>query len=205
MMQTWAILLDSLRELRSRSLFWVALSVSILVSVMLFGLIGFDDKGWKVLWFATNENPLLREGSAGQQDLLKWLFGGALLWWWLTLGAIVLALITTANTIPEFVSSGSIDLTLSKPIGRMRLYSIKLISAMLFMILQVTICVALAYFLAGLRFGYWFHEAWLALPLVTLQFLYLFAVMSFVGLMTRSALASLLADSFQLICSKLCH
>ena len=193
MMQTWAILLDSLRELRSRSLFWIALGISVLVSVMLFGLIGFDEKGWKILWFATNENALLREGSAGQQDLLKWLFGGALLWWWLTLGAIVLALITTANTIPEFVSSGSIDLTLSKPMGRVRLYVIKVASALLFMILQVTICVAIAYVLSGVRFGYWFHEAWLALPLVTLQFLYLFAVMSFVGLITRSSLASLLA------------
>lgn len=193
MMQTWAILLDSLRELRSRSLFWIALAISVLVSLALFGLIGFDEKGWHVLWFATNESALLREGTTGQRDLLKWLFGGALLWWWLTLGAIVLALITTANTIPEFVSSGSIDLTLSKPIGRVRLYVVKILSALLFMVLQVTICVSIAYLLAGLRFGYWFHEAWLAVPLVTLQFLYLFGVMSFVGLMTRSPLASLLA------------
>lgn len=192
MRQAAAILVDSVRELRSRSLFWIALAISVLVSLMLFGMISFNDQGWRILWFATNESQVLREGTPAKRDLLSWLFGGALLWWWLTWGAIVLALITTANTIPEFVSGGAIDLVLSKPIGRARLYATKLLSAMLFMILQVAVCVTIAYLLAGLRFGIWFHAAWLALPLVTLQFLYLFAVMSLAGLVTRSALASLL-------------
>ena len=193
MMQTLAILNDSLRELRSRSLFWIALIISVFVSVVLFGLIGFNDKGWYLLWLDTNPSETVRAGSQGMRDLLGWLFGGALLWWWLTWGAIVIALIVNASTVPEFVSSGSIDMVLAKPIGRVRLFLVKVLGALLFTLLQVTACVLVAYLLVGLRFGIWFHDAWLAVPLVTLQFLYLFAVMALVGLVTRSTLASLLA------------
>lgn len=192
MTQSLAILNDSLRELRSRSLFWITLAISVLVSLALFGMIGFDEKGWHILWFETNESAILRKGTPGAQDLLTWLFGGALLWWWLTWGAIVVALIVTSSTIPEFVTSGAIDLTLSKPIGRLKLYALKVLGAMLFVLLQVTISVLIAYLLMGLRFGMWFHSAWLAVPLVTLQFFYLFSMMSLVGLVTRSTLASLL-------------
>lgn len=193
MRQIAAILLDSYRELRSRSLFWISLAISILTPLLLLGLIGFDETGWKVLWFSSNESPMLREGTPGARDLVLWLFGGALIWWWLTWGAIVMALIATSSTIPEFVTSGSIDLSLAKPIGRMKLYLTKLTASTLFVLMQAIVTVALAYVLMGLRFGHWIHEAWLAVPLVMLQYFYLFVVMSFVGLMTRSTLASLLA------------
>jgi ABC-type transport system involved in multi-copper enzyme maturation permease subunit len=193
MMQTFAILLDSLRELRSRSLFWATLGVSVMVSVALFGAIGFDEKGWHILWMSTTESPVLRAGTPGARDLMSWLFGGVLLWWWLTWGAVLMALIATSSTIPEFLASGSIDVVLAKPIGRAKIYLVKVLGALLFMLMQVTASVLIAYLLLGLRFDMWFHGAWLAVPLVLLQFLYLFTVMAFVGLVTRSTLASLLA------------
>jgi len=192
MSQTIAILQDSMRELKSRSLFWFTLSISVIVSVALFGLIGFDDKGWYILWFDTNEFDLLKKGSPGARDLMGWLFGGALMWWWLTWGSIIVALIATAGMVPDLVTGGAIDLALSKPISRVKLFGTKVLGAMVFTLLQVTICVSIAYLLLGLRFGMWFHQAWLAVPLVTLQFLYLYVVMAFVGLVTRSTLTSLL-------------
>jgi len=191
-MQTLAILHDSLRELKSKSLFWITLAISVLVSIALFGLIGFDESGWHILWFETVESETLHAGSDAARDLMSWLFGGALLWWWLTWGAIIMALIATSSTIPEFTASGEIDVTLAKPVSRAKLYLVKVLGALLFMILQATITVTIAYLLMGLRFGMWFHSAWLAIPLVALQFLYLFAPMAFVGLITRSTLASLL-------------
>ena len=97
MTQTIAILVDSLREIRSRSLFWIALAISALVAVLLFGLIGFDEKGWSILWFDTNESDILYAGSDGARDLMSWLFGGAFVWWWLSWGAIILALISTSS------------------------------------------------------------------------------------------------------------
>ena len=193
MRQTFAILLDSLRELKSRSLFWISLAISVIVAAALFGTLSFDATGWRILWFQTNESEILREGTPAARDLLRWLFAGAFIWWWLSWGAIIIALISTASIIPDFVASGSIDLVLSKPIGRTRLLLTKILGALLFMVLQVAVGLFVAWLLMGLRYGMWSHDVWLAVPLLTIQFLYLFAVMALVGLITRSTLASLLA------------
>jgi ABC-type transport system involved in multi-copper enzyme maturation permease subunit len=90
------------------------------------------------------------------------------------------------------VAEGAIDLTLARPISRLKLYALKILGALLFMLLQVTISVLIAWLLMGLRFGIWFHGALWAIPLLTLQFLYVYAVCALVGLWTRSPLASLL-------------
>lgn len=191
-MQVSAILRDSFRELRSRSLFWITIVLSAVVAIALFGLIRFDEDGWGMLWFATNESDILTSGSYAARELLSWLFGGAFVYWWLAWGTIILALLSTASIVPDFVASGSIDLAVSKPIGRMKLFIVKVLGALAFMLVQVTLGVLLAYFLMGLRFDTWFHSALWSIPLLTIQFLYLYAVMALVGVVTRSPLASLL-------------
>lgn len=186
------ILLDSIRFLRSSSLFWIALGLSALTSIILFGLIDFQPDGWRVLWFSTNESDTLVEGSEAARGLVSWLFGGALMWWWLTWIAILVALISTASVMPEFLSSGAIDLMLARPMSRAKLFLTKFTGSLLFMFAQALLAVSVGYILCGLRFGMWFHEAWLAVPLVAIQFLYLYAVMTLAAMITRSTLASLL-------------
>jgi len=192
MRQVGLILLDSVRFLRSSSLFWIALGLSALTSILLFGLIDFEPEGWRVLWFSTNESEILFEGSEAARSFVSWLFGGALMWWWLTWIAILVALISTASVMPEFLSSGAIDLVLARPMSRAKLFLVKFTGSLLFMIAQATLAVALGYVLCGLRFGLWFHNAWLAVPLVAIQFFYLYAVMTLAAMITRSTLASLL-------------
>jgi ABC-type transport system involved in multi-copper enzyme maturation permease subunit len=191
-MQAIAVLHDSLRYLRSQSLFWIALALSAVVAIALFGLLDFTPTGWRVLWLAEKESEILREGTYGSRMLLSWLFGGAFVFWWLSWGAIIVALISTASIMPDFAASGSIDLTVSKPIGRAKLFLLKVTGSTLFMLLQVTVGVVLAYLLMGFRFGMWFHGALWAIPLLVLQFLYLYAVLALAGLVTRSTLASLI-------------
>lgn len=191
-MQVKAIMIDSLRHLRSSSLFWITLALSLLSALLLFGLVNFDENGWSLLWFATNESDILKDGSPAAESLVSWLFGGAMMWWWLTWIAIVIALLSTASIMPEFMSSGAIDVTLAKPISRVKLFLTKFAGSMLFMLVQVLIAVGVGYILCGVRFGYWFHAAWLAVPLVVLQFLYLYAIMTLFAMITRSTLASLL-------------
>ncbi len=189
MMQALAILHESLRHLRSRSLFWITLGISALSAILLFGMIGFDTTGWKILWLDTNESEILREGSYGARQLMAWLFG-AFVFWWLSWGAIILALVSTASLIPDFVAAGSIDVVLAKPIKRLQIFGLKILGALLFMLLQVTICAGLAYLLLGIRFDLWFHASLWAIPLLTLQFLFVYVVTVLVGLLTRSPLAS---------------
>jgi hypothetical protein len=124
---------------------------------------------------------------------MAWVFSGVFVWWWLSWGAIILALISTASIMPDFVVGGAVETTVSKPISRLKLFSLKVCGALLFVFLQVTISVVLAYLLMGLRFGLWYHEALWAIPLLTILFLYLYSVAALVGILTKSPLASLLS------------
>jgi ABC-type transport system involved in multi-copper enzyme maturation permease subunit len=190
--QIYAILLDSLRFLRSQWLFWGALFFSMLIAIALFGTIRFTPEGWGVLWLSVHESEILTERSFGARSLMSWLFGGAFVYWWLAWGAIIVGLVSTASIIPSLVSKGSIDLLDSKPISRVTLLMAKIGGALLFMLVQVTLGVLAAYVLLGLRYDMWFHSALWAIPLLTIQFLYLYAIMVLLGIITRSALASLL-------------
>ncbi len=191
-MQSLAILIDSIRAMRSRYLFWISLAISILAAILLFGLISFNEQGWRVLWYETNKSDVYRAGSDNARDLIAWLFNSIYVKWWLSWGAIILAVISTASVIPDFLASGSIDLSLSKPISRLKLMGLKFLGAVLFVALQVSVGVGLAYLLMGVKIGIWLTVAFWAIPLVTLQFFYLYAISMLVAVVTRSTLASLL-------------
>ena len=191
-MQTLAILQDSIRALRSRYLFWISLSISVMVAVALFGMISFNEQGWRILWFETSEHEFYRAGTDDSRDLIAWIFNSVYVRWWLSWAAIALALISTASIVPDFLAGGAIEVSLSKPISRLKLISLKIIGAMLFVALQVTVGVSLAWLLMGVKIGIWLPAAFWAIPLITLQFFYLYSVATLVGVLTRSTLASLL-------------
>lgn len=186
--QIGAILLDSLRLLRSRSLFWLTLGLSALAAVVLFGTYSFNDQGMRVLRFSTIENPLLVAGSPGARQFVAYMFNSIYVYWWLSWGAIVLAVLSTASILPEFLSSGSIELSLAKPISRFALLFWRVVGALLFVLLQTSVGVGVAYLLMGLKFGIWIHESLWAIPLITLQFFYLFCISTLLAVLTRSTL-----------------
>jgi ABC-type transport system involved in multi-copper enzyme maturation permease subunit len=190
-MQAWAILVDSLRELRSRSLFWVTLGISCIVAIGLFGLIGFNEDGWYMLWFDTNESDRIFAGSDGARELMMWMFS-AFVYWWLTWGAIVLALLSTSSILPGFLAGGAIEITLAKPIRRLWLFLLKVAGALLFVFVQTALTVVLSFVLLGLKADMWIPATLWAIPLIVVQFLYLFALSALVAVVTRSTLASLL-------------
>lgn len=186
--QIGAILLDSLRLLKSRSLFWLSLALSVLAAVILFGTYSFNDKGMRILWWSTIENPSLAAGTPGARQFIAYMFNSIYVYWWLSWGAIVLAVLSTASILPEFLSSGSIELSLAKPISRLSLLFWRVVGALLFVLLQTAVGVGVAYLLMGLKFGIWIHEALLTIPLITLQFFYLFCVSTLLAVLTRSTL-----------------
>ena len=192
MMQVLAILNDSLRELKGRSLFWITLIISAFAAFALLGSIGFNQEGWRILWFETIKSDVLRAGTPASRDVMAGLFNGFFVKFWLGWGAIILALISTSSVMPEFLASGAIDLSLAKPISRLKLFLVKVFGACLFVTVQVAVSALLAYVLVGLKAGIWLHTSLLAIPLITLQFLYLYAMSVLVAVTTRSTLASLL-------------
>jgi hypothetical protein len=111
---------------------------------------------------------------------------------WLTWAAAVLALISTASIFPDFVSSGSIELLLSRPLGRLRLYFTKYFSGLLFVALQVVVFSAASFVVIAIRGQSLEWGVFLAVPIVVLFFSYLFCVLAVVGQLTRSTVAALL-------------
>jgi ABC-type transport system involved in multi-copper enzyme maturation permease subunit len=188
-MQTIALFLDAYRELNAKRLFWFVLALSLIV-VAAFAMLGINDEGITFLWwtmpFAFNT------GVLSPDTFYKWVFSTLGIGFWLTKIATVLALVSTASLVPDLVSGGAIELLLSKPIGRVRLFLTKYVTGLLFVTLQVTVFCAACFLVIGIRGNAWEPGIFLAVPLVLIFFSYLFCVCALLGLITRSTITALL-------------
>jgi len=202
MTQTLAILLDAYRELNHRKLFWIALALSGLV-VVAVACIGVTDRGVSLLHWQIDITGV-NDTVFPPATFYKMIFVGLGVSLWLAWVATILALITTAGIIPDLVSSGSIDLMVSKPISRARLFLTKFVGGLLFSTLQVAVFATASFLVIGLRGGVWEPGVFWAIPLVILFFSYLYSFCALVGLITRSTVASLLLTLlFWFACSML--
>ncbi len=191
-MQTWAILIDAYRELNARKMFWISLGISLLV-VCVFAGLGINEKGIELLWFTVEIGPLTT-ALMSRSLFYKTLFMSVGLTIWLGWASTILALVSTASIIPDFVSSGSIEGMLARPISRSRLFLTKYFASLLFVVLQAIVFSAASILVIGVRGGVWLWGLMLAVPIITLFFSYLYCVSALVGVWTRSTLASLLAS-----------
>jgi hypothetical protein len=183
MTQTWALLLDGYRELNARKLFWITLILSA-VFIIGFGFLGADASGFKVLWFHWDV-PMA-------DYVYKQIFSWVLIGFWLTWVAAILALTSTAGMFPDLLTGGAIDLYLSKPLGRLRLFLTKYVTGLLFVTLQVALVAIGGIILLGWRGGEWKPHLLMAIPIVVCFFSYLFSICVLLGVATRSTIAALL-------------
>lgn len=188
--QTWALLVDAYRELNSKKLFWISLAISGLI-VAAFALIGVTPTGIKfVVWDI--DLPFMQALDLKPERFYKLLFTNFGLGFWLAWLGTILALVSTAGLIPDFIASGAVELTLSKPVSRIRLFLTKFACGLLFVTLQVTVFTAASFLVIGIKGGVWEPGLFLAVPIVVIFFSYLFSICALLGLLTRSTIASLL-------------
>lgn len=190
MTQTLALFVDAYRELNHRKLFWVTLALSGVI-VLAFAAIGNDDEGLTIFHWSI-PFPFVSTAFIPKADFYKIVFSTLGVGFWLSWIASIIALVSTASIFPDFVDRGSIDLMLSKPIGRARLFLTKFATGLMFAAIQVTVFTVAAVLVIGIRGGDW--EPWLliAIPLVVIFYSYLFAVQAVIGLLTRSVIASVI-------------
>jgi hypothetical protein len=184
--QTLEIFRDAYRELNAKKLFWIVLFFSGVV-VVIFAAAGVRDDRLTLLGRQTPFPMPLTIGEFYRKMFIK-----VGITTWLTFGATILALISTASTFPDFITGGSIDLYLSKPISRLRLFLTKLVAGLLFVTLQVFVFTGASFLVIGLRGRVWEPGIFLAVPLVLCFFSYLYAFLVLFGILTRSTLASVL-------------
>lgn len=191
MTQTCAIFMEAYRNLNSKKLFWVVLVISVLV-VAGFAAVGINEDGITIAIWSLGEFLPVNSNVITPAEFYKMLFVYLGIGFWLSFIATILALISTAGIFVDLVTSGSIDLVVSKPIGRLRLFITQYVAALLFVTLQVTLFTTASFLLIGIRGGAWEPGLFLAVPMVVCFFSYLFSVSVLVGLKTRSTVASLL-------------
>lgn len=189
MTATIAIFLDSYRELCAKRLFWFVLGITALV-VGVFAFVDINESGLVIL--AWELDAPFNTTLLSRETFFKMIFVYLGVGMWLTWAATILALISTAGIIPDFLAGGAIELTLSKPISRVRLFLTKFATGLLFVTLQVLVFSTGAFLIIGLKGGAWEPRLFLAVPIVLAFFSYLFCLCALFGLMTRSTIASLL-------------
>ena len=201
--QTLAMLVDSYRELSARKLFWLSMILSGIV-VIAFAIVGISENGITLLGYEVGL-PIFSTKLMPVATFYKYLFTTLGVGIWLTWAAAILALVSTAGIIPEFVASGAIETTLSKPIGRIRLLLTKYCCSLLFVGLQVGVFTLCSFLVIGFRGGTWEPGLFWAIPLVLLFFSYLYCVCAMLGLLTRSSIAALLLTVLVWFCIFVVH
>lgn len=190
MTQTLAIFLDAYRDLNSRKLFWLAIILSGLM-VLVVACLGVNEQGFSIVGY-TVENPVFNTMFFPPATFYKLLFVVLGVQTWLAWGSTILALVSTASMVPELVASGSIDMMLSKPISRARLFLTRWCTGLLFTGIQATTFTLASFLVIGIRGGAWEPSLFLAVPVLVIFYSYLFSVCALVGLITRSTIASLI-------------
>ena len=189
----WVLMVDSLRLLRARALFWITLAISGLAALM-YVSIGFTPTGMSLGFGAAEiKSEVLRAGAPAVELFYLGMFNKLIVGIWLSWVAIGLALISCAPVFPDFMAEGSIGIPLSKPVPRLVLFLYKYLGALLFVVAQVGLFCVLVFFAVRWRVGTWNPSVFWAVPLVTLVFSYLYSVVVLVAVRTRSVLAAILA------------
>ena len=185
-----AILVDGYRELVAKKLFTLSMILSLLV-VAVIGIGGLNEQGVTIVGF-TIEVPFVNSNMFTPAEFYKLMFNSVGVKFWLGWLACLLALVSSAGMFPEMVSSGVVENMLSRPIPRWRLYIYKFTAGLLFTSAQMAVFCVASFLVIGLRGGAWEPGLFLAIPLVTLLYSYLFAMSALLGTVTRSAIAALL-------------
>ena len=105
--------------------------------------------------------------------------------------AVLSGVVITSFFIPSMLRKGTVDLLLAKPIHRGALLTYKYLGGLAFMFLITAYSIVGVWLVIGLRSGLWANAALLLILSLTFFFAILYAISTFVGVVTRSAIVSI--------------
>jgi ABC-type transport system involved in multi-copper enzyme maturation permease subunit len=106
--------------------------------------------------------------------------------------AILFGIIVTSFFIPNMLRKGTVDLMISKPIGRTTLLVYKYLGGLSFMLVLASVNVIGAWLILGIRSGIWNPQFLLVIPVLTFSFAIFYALSTLIGVLTRSIIACIL-------------
>jgi ABC-type transport system involved in multi-copper enzyme maturation permease subunit len=189
-MQWLALVVDSFRESMDRKIFWILLLLSVVAAATMLcvgfvpGSIDLMFGMWQIeteLFDPTRPTyrPMIAYVAVSLMDLVLGTVG------------ILMMIIATAGFFPSFMERGSVDVLLSKPVGRTRLFLGKYLGSMGFVLVQATVFVVLSFLVMGFRWKVWLPRYLLTIPLMVLMFSYLYGVSVLAAVMTRNTIAAI--------------
>ncbi len=195
-MSVWIAILAILREswltLQAEKLFKLVLGLNLLV-IVAYASIGFDDTGVSLFFGLSHvDSEYVHAGTPLARTLYLGIYSAFIVNLWLAWAASILALISTSSIFPSFLKEGAVELVMSRPTRRATIFFVKYIGGLLFVAVQVGIFTIGAFLTAGWRIDVWDPMIFLAIPLVTLFYSYLFCINVLAGIITRSTLTALL-------------
>ncbi|MDB5308603.1 MAG: transporter permease [Gemmataceae bacterium] len=107
---------------------------------------------------------------------------------------LMLSVVITAFFIPNLLRKGSVDLLISKPIGRSQLLVYKYVGGLTFIFLLSAVSIGGVWLALAVRSGQWDPSFLLVIPVLTFTFAILYAVSTVVAVFTRSAIAAILVS-----------
>ena len=149
---------------------------------------------WKIPIFSTNTTH--QQFASTFSATIPWFFDKFVM----SIGLFI-AILVTANIIPETFDPGSLNLLLSKPITRWGLLIAKFIGGCAFVALCALYLFVGAWLWLGLGMGIWDRGILFAVPVYILVFAIYYSVSTLVGIWYRSAILSvILTGLFWAVC-----
>ncbi len=102
-------------------------------------------------------------------------------------GGIFLSIFATANLVPTMIEKGSIELLISKPLSRPMIFIGRFLGAQLIMIFNVIYLIFGTWLILSLKTSFWHLPYLYSIPMVITAFAIMYALISFVGVTTKSA------------------
>ncbi len=106
--------------------------------------------------------------------------------------AVLIAIFITADIVPSMMEKGVIDLLLSKPLQRSTLLAGKVLGGLAVVLMLVSYFTVAAWLVIALATGVWTIGLLASMLPILLTFLSLYAVMVFLGILTRSGVVGMM-------------
>jgi ABC-type transport system involved in multi-copper enzyme maturation permease subunit len=105
---------------------------------------------------------------------------------------MLLSCVITSFYIPNMLRKGTVDLLLAKPISRSALMLFKYTGGLTFMFVNTAVLIIGLWIALSLRTGVWEPYFLIAIPVLTFQFAFFYALSTLAAVLTRSPIVSIL-------------
>lgn len=187
MKNIWLLTKYTIREAFSKKIFLAFTGISTFVLLVFAGLfifLGLEDF-----------MPMVKQGGQ-EMDLIGEVVGvlKSIVIVPLFGGGIFLSIFAVSSFIPSLLEKGNVDLFLSKPISRPQIILGKFFGGVLVVLANIFYLVFGLYLLLGLKFGNWELYAFNAVIITTFTFASLYAMIIFIGIITRSSVLAMMVS-----------